>query len=242
MKLTCLGVNGPFPSPEGATSGYLVVHGEARLAMDMGSGTLAALTGLMPPEGLTAVLLSHWHYDHCSDLLPLIYRMESLVASGAEPLDIYAPLDERALVRQALRASPAFRVHDVAPGDVLQLAGVQVQVGVARHPVPAVMLRLTADGKSLCYTGDTNEVEGLADFARGCHLLLADGLFPESAWTEGKPHLSAKRAARVACEAQAGKLVITHLNPAIDPVGLLAEARSVRPDAVLAERFAFYDV
>lgn len=240
MKLTCLGVNGPFPSPEGATSGYLVVHGEARLAMDMGSGTLAALTGLMPPEGLTAVLLSHWHYDHCSDLLPLIYRMESLVASGAEPLDIYAPLDERALVRQALRASPAFRVHDVAPGDVLQLAGVQVQVGVARHPVPAVMLRLTADGKSLCYTGDTNEVEGLADFVHGADLLLADGLFMEEAWTAAKPHLSAARAAKLSVEAGVGRLVITHLSPAVDPVGLLKEARAYRQDAVLAERFATY--
>jgi len=46
----------------------------------------------------------------------------------------------------------------------------------------------------------------------------------------------------VAREAQAGKVVITHLNPAIDPVGLLAEAREVRMDAVLAERFAVYDV
>lgn len=242
MKLICLGVNGPYPATDGATSGYLVSHGDTRLQLDMGCGTLAALCRYTAPEKLTALLFSHWHYDHASDVLPLIYRMESLMAQGVEPLEVYGPADKNSLVRKALQASPAFRLNEVHSGDSLMLGEIQVRVGMARHPVPAVMYRLTADDRSLCYTGDTNEVEGLADFARGCDLLLADGLFPESAWTEGKPHLSAKRAARVACEAQAGKLVITHLNPAIDPVGLLAEARSVRPDAVLAERFAFYDV
>ena len=242
MKLICLGVNGPYPAVDGATSGYLVYHNDTRLQMDMGSGTLSALCRYTAPEQLTAVLLSHWHYDHCSDMLPLIYRMESLVAQGAEPLDVYAPLDKRALAREALLASPAFRVHEVKPGECLQLGDIQVQVGAARHPVPAVMYRLTVAGRSLCYTGDTNEVAGLVDFAQGCDLLLADGLFPEAAWAEGKSHLSAVLAAQLAKEAGAGRVVITHLNPAIDPVGLLAEARTVRPDAVLAERFATYDV
>lgn len=242
MKLICLGVNGPFPAADGATSGYLAVQGDTRLALDMGSGTLAALTRLTPPEGLTAVLLSHWHYDHCSDILPLIYRMESLVVQGVKPLDIYAPLDKRSLVRQAVLASPAFRVHDVKAGDAVTLGEVQVQVGLARHPVPAVMFRLTAEGRTLCYTGDTNEVEGLAAFAAGSDLLLADGLFPEEAWSASKPHLSAARAAQLAKDAQAGKLIVTHLNPAIDPVGLLKEARALRMDAELAERFKTYTV
>ena len=235
-------MNGPFPATDGATSGYLVSHNDTRLQMDMGSGTLAALCRYTAPEQLTAVLLSHWHYDHCSDLLPLIYRMESLMVQGVEPLHVYAPLDKRALVRQALLASPAFCLHDVQSGDCLQLGDVQVQVGAARHPVPGVMYRLTADGRSLCYTGDTNEVAGMVDFARGCDLLLADGLFPEAAWSSSKPHLSAAKAAQLAKDAGAGRVIITHLNPGIDPVGLLAEARSVRLDAVLAERFVPYTV
>lgn len=240
MKLICLGVNGPYPAPDGATSGYLVIHGDTRLQMDMGSGVLSALTGFAAPEELTAVLLSHWHYDHCSDLLPLIYRMESLAGDG--PLNVYAPEDESSPVRKALLNCPAFCVHDLRPGDRLSLGEVQVQVGKARHPVPGLMFRLTGGGRSLCYTGDTNMVEGLTDFARGCHLLLADGLFPAKAWSEMKPHLSAQLAAQLARDAGAGRLVITHLNPGIDPAGLLAEARAIRPDAVLAERFASYEV
>ena len=242
MKLICLGVNGPFPAAEGATSGYLVTHKNTRVQLDMGCATLPALTRLMAPEDLTALLFSHWHFDHTSDVLALSYRLEGLLARGVKALDVYAPVDENSPVRKALLASPAFRVHDVQPGDSIALGDVQVRVGRARHPVPAVMYRLEADGRSLCYTGDTNEVEGLEDFARACDLLLVDGLFPEQLWAAEKPHLSACRAAMLARDAQAGKVIITHLNPAFDPVGLLAEARSVRMDAVLAERFATYDV
>ena len=78
MELTVLGMNGPFPAPGGATSGYLLCAGETRIQLDLGSGTLAALTARTAPEGLTALLLSHWHYDHCNDVLPLIYRLEAV--------------------------------------------------------------------------------------------------------------------------------------------------------------------
>ena len=114
MKLTILGMNGPFPAPGSATSGYLVTSGPDALMLDMGSGTLQGLCARMAPEHLRALVLSHWHYDHCSDVLPLIYRMEAHVASGGAPLNVYAPVDEHSPVRQAVQASAAFTLHDIA--------------------------------------------------------------------------------------------------------------------------------
>lgn len=237
MELTVLGMNGPFPSAGGATSGYLVSVGETRVQLDLGSGTLAALTAVTAPEHLTALVLSHWHYDHCSDVLPLIFRLEAL---AEEPLHVYGPVDENSLVRQAVKGCAKMVLHDITPGDQITLGEVKMSVHAARHPVPAVMLRLTAEDKILCYTGDTNTVDGLADFAQGAHLLLADGLFPEKAWGEAKPHLSAALAAKLAQEAQVKRLVITHLNPTVDPVGLIAEARALRPDVIRARRGDVY--
>ncbi|MGN1370084.1 MAG: MBL fold metallo-hydrolase [Aristaeellaceae bacterium] len=231
MRLTILGMNGPFPAPGGATSGYLLSAGEDEIVLDLGSGTLARLTALTPPEELSALLLSHWHYDHCSDLLPLIFR---LAACADKKLHIYAPVDENSLVRQAMQQSGVAVIHDVRPGDAFTVGGVQVQAWAARHPVPAVMYRLTQGGKTFCYTGDTNTVEGLTDFARGADFLLADGLFTEETWAEGKPHLSAAHVAKLAQEAQVKRFVITHLNPGLDPQTLLREARAIRSDAMLA--------
>ena len=84
MELTVLGMNGPFPAANGATSGYLMRGEKTRVVMDMGSGTLGRLTALMPPEKLDALLLSHWHFDHCSDVLPLLFRLQACAAKLLE--------------------------------------------------------------------------------------------------------------------------------------------------------------
>ena len=239
MRLTILGNNGPFPAPGGATSGYLLTSGETRICFDLGSGTLSRLTALTPPEELTALVLSHWHYDHCADVLPLIFRLE---ACAEQPLHVYAPADGNSLVRKAVQACAKIVLHDVQPGDSVLIAGLQVSVHMARHPVPAVMYRVEAEGKVFCYTGDTNTVEGLAEFADHADFLLADGLFTDAAWAEGKPHLSARHVAELAEAAHVRRFVITHLNPAIDPATLLKEARSVRLDAALTAIGDVYEV
>ncbi len=239
MRLTILGMNGPFPAPGGATSGYFLAAGESHIALDMGSGVLARLTALTPPEGLTALLLTHWHYDHCSDVLPLIFRLE---ACATQPLHIYAPVDEHSLVRKAVQGCGKIVLHDVHPGDTFAAGEMQVTAFAARHPVPAVMYRIEGEGKTFCYTGDTNTVEGLADFACNADFLLADGLFTDAAWAEGKPHLSAAHVAQLAKDADVRRFVITHLNPAIAPQTLLREARAIRIDAVLAACGDTYEV
>ena len=239
MRLTILGMNGPFPAPGGATSGYFLAAGESHIAIDMGSGVLSRLTALTPPEELIALLLTHWHYDHCADVLPLIYRLE---ACAARPLHIYAPVDEGSLVRKAVQGCSKIVLHDVDPGETFRVGEAQVTAFTARHPVPAVMYRIQAEGKNFCYTGDTNTVEGLADFAKGADFLLADGLFTDATWAEGKPHLSAAHVAQLAKDADVCRFVITHLNPAIDPETLLREARAVRIDALLAKPGDSYEV
>ena len=230
MRLHILGMNGPFPAPGGATSGYLVTCGDTAVQLDLGTGTLAALTANMPPEELTALVFSHWHYDHCSDALPLTYRLQ---ATG-KTLDVWGPEDERSPVRAALAADPGIRLHTLRAGDTVTLGGLTLTAFTARHPVPALMLRLTDGTRTLCYTGDTNTVDGLDGFAQGADLLLADGLFTDATWGEGKPHLSARMTAELAARAGARQLVITHLNPTLPEATLLREAREAFPGAALA--------
>lgn len=235
MRLTVLGCNGPYPAPEGACSGYLVTEGATRVQLDLGCGTLAALTALTPPEGLTALVFSHWHHDHCSDALPLIYRLTDHTAKGGAPLNVYGPADATSPVRAQLAVCPGVKLHVLEAGDEVPLGGLTLTAYTARHPVPALMYRIRGKSGTLCYTGDTNTVDGLVDFAQEADLLLADGLFTRDMWAEGKPHLSAEKAAQLSVDARARRLVITHLNPTVDPAALLREARAVRIDALLAQ-------
>jgi len=231
MKLHLLGVEGPFPSPDGATSGYLLEAGDALVSLDFGCGTLARLTALCPPEDLRAILISHWHFDHTSDLLPLIYRLE---ACGKSPVPVYGPADDASAIRKIVAAASCFDLHTVSPGEEFTLGNLVVKAGEARHPVPAVGWRVEYEGHSLGFTGDTNTLPSLADFYRDCDLLLADGLFPSASWAEGKPHLSAALAARLAKDAGAKALVLTHFNPLFPQSQLLSEAREIYPAVTLA--------
>ncbi|MDO4838037.1 MAG: MBL fold metallo-hydrolase [Clostridia bacterium] len=233
MRLTILGMNGPYPAPESACSGYLVTSGDTAIQLDLGTGTLSALTARMPPESLTALVFSHWHFDHCSDALPLIFRLAD--HAGDRPLPVYGPKDDASPVRRALAGCPQVALHDLSAGDTVQLGTVCLTAYAARHPVPGLMYRLDDGTSVLCFTGDTNTTESLPAFAKGADLLLADGLFTTRLWAEGKPHLSAYLAAALARDAGAKQLVITHLNPFIDPATLLKEARSAYPRAVLAQ-------
>lgn len=238
MRLTVLGCNGPYPAPEGACSGYFVEAEGAAVQLDLGSGVLGRLTGRMPPEELTALLFSHWHGDHCSDLLPLIYRLGSVaqrLGSAYRPLPVYGPEDPASPVWREAAGCPLLSLRAVRPGESLALGPVTVEVFRARHPVPGVMYRLRAGEKCLAYTGDSNTSGELLSLAREADLLLADGLFPRAAWGEEKPHLSAAQCGELARDAGAARLVVTHLNPEFDPESLLREAREAFPGALLAQ-------
>jgi len=224
MRVHVLGCHGPYPCAGGATSGYLVESGETRLLMDCGSGVMGRLMQKCDPASLTGILLSHLHFDHAADLLVMRYYLE---IAGKE-LPLYLPGEDQSKLRSVLEES-AYRVSPYP--EELQIGRLTVAAFPVRHPVPCRALRITDGEKTLVFTGDTNTCPGLADFARDADVLLADAAFLESEWTAQKPHLSAAGAARLALEAKAKRLLLTHLPVRHDASSLEKEARAVFPDA-----------
>ncbi len=228
MELRILGMNGPFPSAGGACSGYLLQTGEQRFLLDVGAGTLGRLFNYCDPADITAIFQSHLHHDHAGDLGVLSYY---LAASGAEPLPVYAP------EKSAILENPVFHWHQemTASFGEVQLSAMKV-----RHPVPAYAFKITHRSKTFVFTGDTNTVEGLAQFAQGADLLLADACLPHDKWSENAPHLSALLVGQLAKEAQAGQLLLTHWNPMYPKEPLLKEARQGFANACWAKENQVY--
>lgn len=227
MRLTILGANGPYPGADGACSGYLVEGGGARLMLDAGSGSLARLMARLPLTELDAVVLSHLHFDHMSDLLPMVYALS--FSGRTTPLRVIAP-DAPEGVR-ALLNRPEFCIE--VPSDTA-VGGLLLSFVPARHPVPAYMVSVEEGGRRLAFTGDTNTCECLEAFAAGAHLLLADAGLLARDWSEKSPHLSAALCGELAARAGATRLMLTHLSPRYDPDEVLAEAAAAFPAAELA--------
>ena len=238
MRLHLLGINGPFPESRGATSGYLLEAGSSLFGFDLGSGVLGILTSLTAPEFLSALFVSHWHYDHTADIPVLMYRLAACLKS----LPVYGPADPSSPIFSLVSSSPCFDFREVSAGQTLILDHAEIRINAARHPVPAVGYCVSCDGKTFGYTGDTNTLPSLAVDYSGCNLLLADGLFPADVWTEDKPHLSAELAARLAADTESDCLIITHLNPFWPRKTLLQEARKVFPRTQLAEAGSVIDL
>ena len=231
MKLTILGANGPYPAAEGACSGYLLSSdsGETHILFDCGTGSLAALRGVLPLESLTAVVLTHLHYDHMSDMLPMQYALQ--FSKRAAALPVLAP-EAPAAVR-ALLDVPCF---DLFPPEDRQIGEMRLTFIPGVHPVPCVCVAVECDGARFVYTGDTNQNPALELFADGADLLLADAGLSTADWSARAPHLSAAMCGQLARSCRAKALLLTHLNPKYDPADLLAAARAFYPNAALAVR------
>jgi len=226
MKLTILGNNGPYPAAGGACSGYLLSSdsGNTNILIECGTGTLANLSRHIAWEDLDAVILSHLHFDHMSDMLPMQYALQFHPRENTLP--VYAP-ESPANVR-ALLDVPAYALQ---PMQDVQIGEILFSFTPVRHPVECFALRAECDGRIFAYTGDTNTLPGLENFLKGADILLADAGLRSDHWKEAAPHLSARACAELAVLANAGKLLLTHLNPRYSFEEMEAEAQAVRPDA-----------
>ena len=229
MYLTILGNNGPFPAPGGACSSYLLESdsGETKLLIDAGTGSLARLMDIARPETLDAVVLSHLHFDHMSDLLPMQYALQ--FSARERPLPLFLPRRPERV--RALLECPYYDLfdhEDIAVGEM------RLRFIPAVHPVEGSCVAVEGDGAKFVFTGDTNLDPALELFADGCDLLLADAGLSRADWTDKKPHLSASHCGALARDVRAGALLLTHLNPLYDPQALLDEARRDYPAAELA--------
>lgn len=198
--------------------------------LDAGPGTFPALleTGLLPD----AIVLSHGHPDHCSDLVFLFQylRFDRPEVSG---IPVLAPSGVADRIAEFLDVGPdhAFhRVFDfrvVAPGDGFASGGTTFRFGAAVHPVPSVVVRLECDGASLTYSGDTGPGGDLSLVAAGCDLLLCEATHQGPPGPDRFPyHLHAVEAGAIAAEAGAERLLLTHVAPTLDPAVSVTEAAS----------------
>ncbi|MFI6920375.1 MBL fold metallo-hydrolase [Nonomuraea spiralis] len=227
MRITVLGGCGAWPAAGQACSGYLVEHDGFHVLVDPGYATLPRLLDLMPAERVDAVLVSHGHPDHCSDLNPLL-RARALGDAPPAALPVHAPpgaLDAVLALDNARMLAGSLTLHDLEPGTPREIGPFRLDAFALPHHVPNAGLRLTAGGRVVAYTGDTGPSADLVTLAAGADLLVAEATYPLRVPAEDAPYLSsALDAGRTAAAAGVARLLLTHLWPGTPPEPALAAA------------------
>ncbi|MCV2491568.1 MBL fold metallo-hydrolase [Geodermatophilus sp. YIM 151500] len=246
MRLTVVGCSGSAPGPASPASCYLVEHDGFRLLLDLGNGSFGALQGLLDPDAVDAVYLSHLHADHCLDVAPFVVWHRYSGRSSGRRVPLYAPVDADRRLALAYDGDGAalddvFDFVPVGPG-AFTLGPFGVRTARTAHPIECHAVRLTAAGRSLVYTGDTGPCDRVVELARGADALLAEAAFPEGPGLPEALHLTGRQAGEHAAAAGVARLLLTHVPPWVDADAQFAAASAVFPNTELVRPGATYDV
>lgn len=221
LSLTVLGCATPYPSADNPCSGYLVSHGDTRVWMDAGTGTLGPLQRHTRLEDLDAIWISHLHADHSADLLTAYYAL--LFADvERDPVPLYGPPGIADRLAGFLTNGPvrspvedAFEVVELHDGLEVAVGSMRLTTAAVEHGIPAFGVRIEAGGASLTYSGDTAPCTSLTELANGTDLLLCESESAEK--TPDMVHHTPGDAGDTAAAAQARRLVVTHVGRFLTP-------------------------
>jgi len=243
-RVTLLGTGSPLPTAQHAGPATLVQVGEAVLLVDCGRAVVMRLAAAgVLPVGLSAVLLTHLHSDHITDLNDVI-TTHWVMTSGPVPLRVIGPPGTQLVVdgvlamlaldqgyRQAhhadLRHPMTVAVTEVEPGDVLSVSGARVIVGATDHrPVaPTVGYRVEYGGAAVALGGDGVPCPGLDELCAGADVYVQTVMRADLIGQVQSPrlreiltyHSTIEQAAQMAERAGVRIFLPTHFLPAIAP-------------------------
>ncbi|MEY2588368.1 MAG: hypothetical protein QOJ67_352 [Acidimicrobiaceae bacterium] len=244
MDVTLLGTGSPLPNRDRAGPATLVRAGGATILVDCGRAVVMRLAAAgVLPMGLSAVLLTHLHSDHITDLNDVV-TTHWVMTPGPVPLRIFGPPGTRQVVdgvlamlaldqeyRLAHHADldhrPAIDVVEVVPGDAFEVADVRVSVHRTDHrPVaPTVGYRIEHDGNVAAIAGDTVPCPELDEMCRDADLYvqtviradLVQAIPSQRLQDILDYHSTVEQAAQTATRAGVKTLVLTHYVPPLMP-------------------------
>jgi len=249
-----------MPDPARCGSGTAIVHEGRWVLVDCGRGvTQRVMEAGLDLAELDAVLLTHHHSDHVSDLATLM--ITRWVDGAAAPTLVIAPrgpsaryargcldgFEDQAFYSQANADSPprpSIAVNEFVatddPGVVLESTRWRVTSALVDHsPIEAAVgYRIEVGGRVVAVSGDTARCVGVERLAAGADVLIHEALRSDRV----SPALlewnaSARSVGELGRDLDLPWLVLTHLLPAPrragDEQGFVDEARATGYDGEL---------
>jgi len=225
MRVHVVGSSGTFPAPGRPAAGYVIEQKGTRVWCDAGPGTFMSLP--VDPGLIDAVVVSHQHPDHCSDLMAA-YHAWTYHPTPREAVSLFAPQGVwDKLVAFIDKEPTCFAFHPVRTGDLVEIGDLTVEFVEMNHPVPTVGSRWTGDQRTLFYTADTGPEGDWRNLASGVDVMLSEASLQGPASEKDYPqHLTGGEAGEIARAVGARRLVLTHIPPYLDPSVSVAEAET----------------
>jgi ribonuclease BN (tRNA processing enzyme) len=207
-----------------------VQAGDTSILLDAGPGTFSQLQLRADPARVRAVILTHGHPDHWTDLESFATwagygpGRGRFRGDGGRPLAVFAPPGLRERSQHATATWLDWR--ELVPSMVLEIGPLSARFGATDHGTPTLAVHLTHEGATLAYSADSGPGWSVEELGTDVGTFLCEATYTQAA--EGSLlHLSGREAGTMAAAAGVGRLILTHRWPTVS-------ADEVRREAELA--------
>ncbi len=239
-ELIVLGSGTGVPSLRRGSPGLLLSSGSIKILIDSGSGTLRKMLEVGVTYGdIDAILYTHIHPDHVSDLVPILFatryadvpREKELLCVGGPGFNSYFEKLRKLYGRWIDPQSYALTVKEIFQ-ETLLYRDLKILSKPTAHISESVGYRIEfKDGRSIAISGDTDYCQNIVKLSSEVTLLVLECSFPDGKKVEG--HLTPALAGRIASESRCRKLLLYHLYPVCDQFDVLMQCRQVYQGEVL---------
>ena len=199
LSVAVCGSRAPLPSPNRAETCLLVQAGSSKFIFDSGEGSAANLQNWgIDYSDLEAVVLSHLHSDHISDVPEI--QFQSWLMGRKEPLSVLGPVGTTSTLdgfRLAYELDAFYRSehhgNELLPieaygYDAIEFDGNSTVIfqnqdttitafKVDHYPVdPSYAFKVEYKDRSLVISGDTVALDIMVEYSKGVDVLLHDAL------------------------------------------------------------------
>ncbi len=245
MNIVILGAGTIVPATGRSPSGLYARIGGEHVLLDAGPGTLQRLHR----AGVTfldvdRLFLTHFHVDHCLDLVSLLFAMRLPDPARTKPCTVYGPKGLKSLYRQLNAAYQRWLEPKSYRLMLKELGQTRLRCGsftvttrrMSHASGQALGYRLEAGGKSLVYSGDTDVCKEIVELGQRADVLILECSATDERKVVG--HLTPSECGRIAAEAGARRLVLTHFYPVFVGYDIRARVRrAFRGPLTLARDF-----
>ncbi len=214
MEVILIGTSGSTITANRTTTSILI---DDDLLIDVGEGATQKLLKIGAFKSIRTILISHLHVDHFIGIFTFLWK--KWLSGNSNTITIYGPPKIQATIEKIfeLTSTPVehfpYKIHykPLDPGESIEKVG-EISATRVKHPVYTLAYRIDRD-KSICFSSDTEPLDKMVTFSKGCDLLIHDCSMPNSmaekahSWTHSTP----KDAAEIATKAGVKKLVVFHI-------------------------------
>lgn len=240
MKLTILGCGDAFGSGGRLQTSYFVEARDHTFLIDCGASALIGLNRLgLEANAIETVFISHLHGDHFAGLVWMMLHGQH-ISKRTAPLTVVGPATIRerfiaaaeALFPGSTKIKPRFEIlfQEYAKEIPLTVKSATVTAFEVNHPSGAMSsaLRITCDGRTLAFTGDTEWVEGLVPAGKNADLYIMECFEFEG---PTRYHLDWLTISKNLPRIGAKRVLLTHMNHRM----LARQGEAAKAGALIAE-------